>query len=292
MRKVFDNTKKWIVHLAYYMRWIFGKRKTLPDFYAESIISVAARWGGEIDPILTYTAMYDVLRQRGFSGSFWELGGGYSTILAPMCLRLPASSIHSVDFNPIKYDRILNRRSTSRTFLSSINLYSEITVSLTQVEFALSEVSRRLCMHPLDNVKGALSIYAGSVFEDCTEIEQVAKEVVKTFNEHPHFREERFFYSKFEAVQGEKLCSHLVKNKVQMDALFLDCGELSSVAEFVMMEPLVPVGGYILLHDIFYPKSIKNYLVASVIELSSEWEILYRDTISSQGGLVAVRKHA
>lgn len=285
------NIKRRLVHFIYYWKWVFGYRKTAQDFYAESIVSIAARWEGEVDPLLTYTAMYDVLRQRGFSGSFWELGGGYSTILAPLSLRLPATSVHSVDFNPVKYHRILNSPAIAHAFLKNINLYSEITVSYAQVNEALREVSQRLCIYPLEAVKQTLSIYAGDTFESCSDMEKLTSKLVSTFNEHPHAIEEYGFYQQFDAIEGEKLSSRLAKRGKQMDALFLDCGELSSIAEFVLLESLVPIDGYILLHDIYYPKSIKNYLVAAIIDLSPDWEVLYRDSASRQGGLVAVRKN-
>ena len=74
--------------------------------------------------------------------------------------------------------------------------------------------------------------------------------------------------------------------------MFLDCGEISSTAEFTILEPLLPVGGYILLHDIYFPKSIKNYLVATFLKLSENWDVIYIDRISSQGGLVAKKNRS
>jgi hypothetical protein len=55
--------------------------------------------------------MFDVLQQRRFEGSFWELGGGYySTVLAPLSIGPAWDQIYSVDFNPDKYHRIFNSR--------------------------------------------------------------------------------------------------------------------------------------------------------------------------------------
>ena len=124
--------KRLSIHRIHYWKWIFGNRKTPQDFYAEATVSIAARWEGEIDPLLTYTGMFDKLRQRKFSGSFWELGGGYSTILAPLSLRIPMSSIHSIDFDPMKYHRILNNRANSKKFLSQINLYPKLQLALSR----------------------------------------------------------------------------------------------------------------------------------------------------------------
>ena len=55
------------------------------------------------------------------------------------------------------------------------------------------------------------------------------------------------------------------------------------------MMPTMKCGSYALLHDIYYPKSIKNFLVAIYLELDDSWEILYLDNASPQGGLVAIK---
>ena len=290
MMEILKKVKREVVHTLLYWGWGLGARKTPQDFYAESVVSIAARWEGEVDPVLTYTAMYDVLRQRKFSGSFWELGGGYSTILAPLSLRIPMSTIHSVDFNPDKYNRILNSTSNKRNFLKQINLYSEITVSYQQVEESLLEMAKRLTQYPLEDVLRAVGLFSGDSFASCNDKAQFKEQVLNSFREHPHAHDEKAFYDFFDAQCGEKLCSRLVRSQTRMDVLFLDCGELSSIAEFILLEPLVPVGGYILLHDIFYPKSIKNYLVATLLVLSDQWDVVYTDTVSAQGGLVAVRR--
>ena len=47
------------IHFLIYWRWVFAKKSTPQDYYAEAMISVAARWEGEIAPILTYTGMFD-----------------------------------------------------------------------------------------------------------------------------------------------------------------------------------------------------------------------------------------
>ena len=72
-----------------------------------------------------------------------------------------------------------------------------------------------------------------------------------------------------------------------IDAVFLDCGEASSLAEFIALENSLLSGSYVLLHDIHFPKSIKNFLLATLLSLDPAWEILYQDSISKQGGMVA-----
>ena len=56
--------KRLSIHRIHYWKWVFGNRKTPQDFYAEATVSIAARWEGEIDPLLTYTGMFDKLYAR------------------------------------------------------------------------------------------------------------------------------------------------------------------------------------------------------------------------------------
>lgn len=278
-----------IKHRMTYWQWLLGGRQTAADLYAESIISIACRWEGEVQPLLTYTAMFDVLRQRQFTGSFWELGGGYSTILAPLSLGLSTSQIYSVDFNPDKYHRILNSKRNTQKFLSKINLLSEMTVSLEQVENGLSLICDRLEAFDAECLQQALAKYGYQNPVQNVEHAGWKSRILKDFWDHGAAKVETVFYENFDAMTGEKLCSQIVADRPQIDALFLDCGELSSVAEFVLLEPILQPGSFLLLHDIRYPKSIKNFLVATYLELCPDWEVIYTDLATKQGGLVAIR---
>jgi predicted O-methyltransferase YrrM len=281
---------KQIKHRMGRWRWLLGGRQTTADFYAEAIISIACRWEGEVQPLLTYTAMFDVLRQRQFNGSFWELGGGYSTILAPLSLGLSLNQIYSVDFNPDKYHRILNAKRNTHKFLSKINLMSQITVSLEQVEQGVNLICDRLEAFEADELHRTLTKYGYQTPMQNIGYVGWKSELLKDFWNHDAANVEKAFYENFDAMTGEGLCSQIAADRPQIDALFLDCGELSSVAEFVLLEPILQPGSFLLLHDIRYPKSIKNFLVATYLELCPDWEVIYTDFATQQGGMVAKRR--
>lgn len=105
----------------------------------------------------------------------------------------------------------------------------------------------------------------------------------------PDFKEEEKFYVHNELTKEVGYCSYLQQQGRTFDFIFFDCGEYSSLAEWFILEKQIKVGGFALLHDIYYPKSVKNFLVASFISLSEDWEIVYKDTVSQQGALVAKR---
>ena len=97
------------------------------------------------------------------------------------------------------------------------------------------------------------------------------------------------FYKNFNAMTGEGACAEVAKSGVNVDAVFFDCGEASSLAEFLALERSFKQGSYVLLHDIYYPKSIKNFLLAALLTLDPSWEVIYQDTVSDQGGMVAIK---
>ncbi len=78
----------------------------------------------------------------------------------------------------------------------------------------------------------------------------------------------------------------LAKYNRPFDFFFCDTGEYCGIAEWNVVKDRIVKGGYFVAHDIYYPKSIKNFQVVKMIEKSKEWEILEK-TKSRQGMLVS-----
>ena len=72
-----------------------------------------------------------------------------------------------------------------------------------------------------------------------------------------------------------------------VDAVFLDSGEFVSLVEWEIVAKKLRKGGYVFLHDIYFPKSFKNWLVCASIAADPEWEILYQDKSTPQGMMLA-----
>lgn len=53
-----------------------------------------------------------------------------------------------------------------------------------------------------------------------------------------------------------------------------------------VMSTEIRLGGIFIVHDIYYPKSIKEFQVLKIIENDESWEILEK-TNSKQGMLIA-----
>ena len=68
---------KTLKHQMIVTSWSLSKKNSSLDFFGEAMTSIAGRWHSEFETLTTYYALFDVLRQRKFSGSLFELGGGY-----------------------------------------------------------------------------------------------------------------------------------------------------------------------------------------------------------------------
>jgi len=284
---------KAIKHRVQMFLWGLSTRDSSLDFYGEAVRSISGRWHGEMSPMTTYHALFDILRQRNFTGTLLELGGGYSTILAKELFDDGLVKLISVDFNPSKYHRILNSKRTSANFLKTIDSIHEITVSFEEVQEALTDVVNRL----LGYSKSDVQLCVLKFINDAQLADQFADyinqndsgAICRAVTEHENFKSEIPFYQTFDAMKGVGACHRIAASETPINAVFFDCGEASSFAEFIALESRLTTGSYVLLHDIYFPKSIKNFLLAALLTIDPEWEVLYQDLVSPQGGLVAIK---
>ena len=76
----------------------------------------------------------------------------------------------------------------------------------------------------------------------------------------------------------------------EWDLIFFDSGELSTIVEWTLLCDRIAPGGFVALHDIYFPKSVKNCLVAAAVVADPSWEVVYVDDSTSQGLLIARRQ--
>lgn len=97
------------------------------------------------------------------------------------------------------------------------------------------------------------------------------------------------FVTSSRTVAGVGLLDDIL-GRGDVDAVFLDSGEFSSLPEWEIVSRRLRVGGYVILHDIFFPKSFKNWLVCASIRANPKWDIVYVDRSTPQGLMVARRE--
>lgn len=91
----------------------------------------------------------------------------------------------------------------------------------------------------------------------------------------------------FAAQNSPTALDNILKRYEMLDYVFFDSGELSSMVEWMKLKERIRVGGLAVFHDIYFPKSIKNFMVCAAICCSKNWEIIYQDKSTPQGLLVA-----
>jgi len=101
--------------------------------------------------------------------------------------------------------------------------------------------------------------------------------------------DEKIVYG-FESMIGE---TDLIRKALEIygvpDLFFCDTGEYCGYAEWRIMKDVIPVGGFIALHDIHYPKSVKNFRTyREILSDQNKWELLYK-SMSRQGLCIARR---
>ena len=96
--------------------------------------------------------------------------------------------------------------------------------------------------------------------------------------------------SRFAAPAPPSVLDRLTAEGTPFDAVFFDCGEFSSMPEWVVLNGHIRPGGLAVFHDVYFPKSVKNFLVCAAVSASPDWDVLYRDRTTPQGLVVARRK--
>ena len=76
--------------------------------------------------------------------------------------------------------------------------------------------------------------------------------------------------------------------ELEVDFFFSDSGEHCGVPEWQIVKNRIKQGGKFAAHDIYHPKSKKNFQVAAAIEKSDKWRVLVK-TSTKQGLLIAER---
>jgi len=96
--------------------------------------------------------------------------------------------------------------------------------------------------------------------------------------------------ARFCAPQGPTALDRVLAEADTFDAVFYDCGEFSTLAEWTLTSGRIRPGGLAIFHDVHFPKSVKSFLLCALLAASPDWDVLYHDTTTPQGLLVA-RRH-
>ncbi|MFC1833543.1 hypothetical protein ACFL2Q_02260 [Thermodesulfobacteriota bacterium] len=85
------------------------------------------------------------------------------------------------------------------------------------------------------------------------------------------------------------MVEQLVREGRKWDLVFFDSGELSCMVEWELLKDRIQVGGLAAFHDIYFPKSIKAFVVCASLLNDPHWKPVFLDESTPQGLFVAQR---
>ena len=233
-----------------------------------------------------------------------EIGAGHSTLIFSLLAKRTGCKVKTIDMNPEVIIGKLRDQSLTDSVVNNIefirgasvscdDLMSYYENSITSINGVdVSEIVKYVDQFidlEMDNrrelkVTKALGI-DGLSSQRLTKGFDVKKLFTKEFLGIYRTEFDEFAYcSKNSGSEG--VLAGLLEDE-QVDMVFLDSGEFVSLVELEVVSKRLRKGGYVYLHDIYFPKSYKNWLVCASIEASEDWEVLYIDRTIPQGMLLA-----
>ncbi|MCW7497024.1 hypothetical protein ND860_10835 [Leptospira levettii] len=237
-----------------------------------------------------------------------EIGGGQSTaIFATLGQRL-GWEIITIDMNPEAISNKIRNQLTSENVLNNVIFKKGVSVSQYDIKEYYTRDIESLVGIPfskvLDYTNGFIDLEmdtrkAPSICKALNiekfEPSQIVSSLknLNTFNNSllDIFRNknDEFDFDSNNPTQSEVLLKTLMEDSL-VDVVFLDSGEFSSLPEWEIVGPRIRKGGYVILHDILFPKSFKNWLVCASILANDSYEIVCLDKSTPQGLMIARKK--
>lgn len=108
-------------------------------------------------------------------------------------------------------------------------------------------------------------------------------------SKHKNIPDEKVAFGNFDMAGKTDLIRKVIKEYGIPEFFFCDTGEYCGYAEWLIMKDIIPVGGFIALHDIHYPRCIKNFRAyKEIIHNTNKWELIYKSITAA--GMCVVRK--
>ena len=236
-----------------------------------------------------------------------EIGGGQSTYLLCHLANRLNFSLSTIDMNPLSIKNKLKSLEITEDIIQKINFIKGYTISPNLINKFYEEEEIKIGKYKLEYVLKYseefidISLDDRKVLNVCKALNLQSfnfETILKTLSTHKKIPKDlldvyRTKYDEFNfSDEYKKISSCLEKSlkNLRPNAIFLDSGEFSSLLEWNLVYQFQQKGDYIILHDIFFPKSIKNWLVAASIKADPSYEILYIDRSTPQGFLIAMKK--
>jgi predicted O-methyltransferase YrrM len=113
------------------------------------------------------------------------------------------------------------------------------------------------------------------------------RKLLDIFSSGKSFDNEVALLKNLESSGEAGVLDNLIARGDRWDLVFFDCGELSSMIEWLKVKDRIIVGGLAAFHDIFFPKSFKNFIVCASVLADPDWKVVFIDETTKQGLMIA-----
>ena len=288
---------------------------TFPLTLLETVHEFEFADNAQKDVFTQYIHLYNIMASLSKLENVLEIGAGYSTVVLALLAREKNFRPHVIDYG---FDRVLSAASKTK-FAGLVEDYVErhegtsITGKTLTDFYQRMEAGKSFCRVPLEDIiRNARENFdvtldarkvpkVAAVVSAHASIESIWEELVKspsligTKKLLDVYSDQGDYINEIKFLDGEKpgkkygILNKLLSEKKEFDAIFLDSGELAGNPEFEMVVDRVRIGGILGLHDVFFPKSFKNFLPSGYLRYSPDWAIIHDDKTTRQGMLVAKR---
>jgi hypothetical protein len=256
--------------------------------------------------LLNFSTALSLTEKAGNSIRALETGSGFSTRVFEFLLRgFPASTLTSIDFGG-EGALVANSRSVTWSGESQdvkLNLIQAPSIDLEDLEQAwgltgeLNWDNRALAASDLepfidyrhdDRRVSEFESYVGERVSPAAVL-RLVRDLGK--GQANYLLSRRYQGDEFETLGHTRVpaCLDGLMADLQPDLIFLDSGEFSTLAEFLVVDELAKAGAILVVQDILFPKSVKGFIIGGFVLNSPRWQMLWSDRSTAQGIFVAKR---
>ena len=259
----------------------------------------------EKNVFLSYIKVFNLILFDLNVKNILEIGSGQSTLLLANLSKRTNINVATIDMNKDAFINKIRSLSLSEIVSKQIKFIIGRSIPIemikTYYEDSILKISDLNLEHVLkfseDFIDTSLDGRKANMVVDALKLESFNPfEIIKKLSSNKHIPKELLavyrgqnddeFNFSYEANTRCNCLEDCLK-EMQPEVVFLDGGEFSSMIEWEIVSRNMQKGNYVILHDILFPKSIKNWLVASSIKAKDDYEIIYLDKSTPQGILVA-----
>lgn len=269
--------------------------------YFEGMVFVDGR---ERDVFLSYLKGFSILFLDTSVKDIVEIGGGQSTAIFSLMAERFGCKVNVIDMNPEAIKNKVKNEELCENIFKNVNFHRGVSISRSDLESYYNQILVDIGGVPFRQVIEKAIEFIDTIMDgrkeadvlkaldidslDVTNLQEALAEKGKfsqsLLDIFRNTNDEFDFLPTAETSNG--LLSEILDHS-DVDVVFLDSGEFSSLPEWEIVSKRLRVGGYVILHDIFFPKSFKNWLVCASITASSNWNTIYLDRSIPQGLMIA-----